>query len=138
MIKGYFHQNGAAFVSANISVPNMDIHDQPLTMLVATGAAASILNPKDAVRMGLAPRDIQRSREQGLPYKATITLKDSEENKSLRFDVETLQLTAPPIHYPGTPSVLGMDVLSRTELHYHPRSGIITITPTPDPASDRT
>jgi hypothetical protein len=138
LIRGRFEQ-GAPVVDCFISIPAMGINSpEPITLLVDTGASLSLLQPADALRLGIDPArlaDDPRSELVGgvggsTRVVVTTMLLDFAE------DVARGRPYRHPIGVAGTapsnatlPSILGMDFISHFRLTVARRDDRVELDP---------
>ena len=128
MIKGYFDQDGNPVVDCTVTIPELEINDQPLTMLISTGTGTSTLHPTDAERMGIKPKDTYTDGYYSKPFRATITFQQEQRAGPIACDLQHLRVRQPQNSYLKPMSVLGMDVLRNMTMHYEARSGMLQFT----------
>ena len=126
MIKGYFDTNGLPLMDCTISIPDLGVTDQPLTMLISTGTPLSFIHPNDARRMGIPAPQAPPSEEH--TFDAVLTFRDQEGLDHL-FEIPALTLVYPNNPFTHTTSVIGMDVLHQTCLHYSAKDKLVSIRP---------
>ena len=128
MTRGYFDNTGAPHLDCTITIPELGIEDQPLTMLVSTGTALSTMHPHDAHLIGVDPSYSLNKGYYSPTVKATLSFNDDKAGP-IRFTMERFKIINPVNRYLKPASVLGMDVLRRWNMEYNPRDNSLTFDP---------
>ena len=136
MIHGYFDEHGAPLLDCLISIPELDIDNQPVTMLVSTGSRYSTLHPDQAAKLGITQDQLHAQGFQTRPFNASLSFHDDNANANtpVPCSINRLTVALPANRYSGNPSVLGMDVIAQMDLHYEPSSNTLTLS---NPAAAR-
>ena len=124
MIKGYFHPNGLPLIDCTISIPDLSVAHQPITMLISTGTPQSFIHPNDVRRMTIPRSQAPPYQEQ--TFNAVLTFRD-QEGLDHPFEIPALTLIYPNAPFTHTTSVMGMDVLQQTSLHYSAKDSFLSI-----------
>ncbi len=130
MIEGWFDRNGHPYVSAILVLPRLDFRRLRLEFLVDTGAAQTVLHPRDCAGM---PYDRLTAAGQSGGIGGLATYYREPAYIAFRDDarthvyLQTVGIAEPDDHNDSIPSLLGQDILQHWRVLHDRPANVLTI-----------